>query len=54
MRGASEHSILKRQYKKLLDANRDLQNENEQLRSALKERLQTDPTYLNKLLEIRG
>jgi regulator of replication initiation timing len=50
----TEHQLLKRQYKKLLDTNRDLQNENEQLRNALRGQLQTDPRYLNKIQEIRG
>jgi hypothetical protein len=50
----TEIQKLRLQNNQLLKANRNLLNENHQLRHALKERLQTDPTYLNKLLEIRG
>jgi hypothetical protein len=50
----TEYQKLVMQNKQLLTANRNLLNENDQLRTALKQKLRNDPTYLNKLLEIRG
>lgn len=50
----TEYQKLVMQNNQLLKANIHLQNENEQLRNALRGHLQTDPRYLNKLLEIRG
>jgi regulator of replication initiation timing len=53
MRGLTEHQKLKLQYNRILKANVSLQNENDLLRSALKEKLRNDPAYLNKLIQIR-
>jgi hypothetical protein len=46
-----QHLVM--QCNRLVKANVSLQNENELLKNALKKQLRNDPTYLNKLQQIK-
>jgi hypothetical protein len=48
MAAISPYSILKLQYKRSLDANKKLQDENYRLRIALKTALNNSPKYMRK------